>query len=313
MTKFKHKHLLGIEPLSREDILQILDTAKIFKGICKGTNKKFPALKGKLILNLFMENSTRTKSSFEIAEKRLGADTLNFSASASSLSKGESFYDTIKTLESMEPHIVVIRHSSPGSSKFLADNIDASVVNAGDGAHEHPTQALLDAYTIKEAMGTLKGLNIVIAGDIKHSRVVRSNIWLLKKMGNKVTLSGPPTLIPFDVDKLGVNVDYDFDNAIKDADVVMMLRIQRERMVESFFPSLQEFNMLYGLTKKRMNSLKKGAIVMHPGPINRGVEINSEVADSNRSVILEQVSNGIYVRMAVLFLLAGGQINEISN
>lgn len=313
MTKFKHKHLLGIEPLSKEDILQILDTAKIFKGICKGTNKKFPALKGKLILNLFMENSTRTKSSFEIAEKRLGADTLNFSASASSLSKGESFYDTIKTLESMEPHIVVIRHSSPGSSKFLADNIDASVVNAGDGAHEHPTQALLDAYTIREAMGTLEGLNIVIAGDIKHSRVVRSNIWLLKKMGNKVTLSGPPTLIPFDVDKLGVDVDYDFDNAIKDADVVMMLRIQRERMVESFFPSLQEFNMLYGLTKKRMNSLKKGAIVMHPGPINRGVEINSEVADSSRSVILEQVSNGIYVRMAVLFLLAGGQINEISN
>ncbi len=313
MTKFKHKHLLGIEPLSKEDILQILDTAKIFKGICKGTNKKFPALKGKLILNLFMENSTRTKSSFEIAEKRLGADTLNFSASASSLSKGESFYDTIKTLESMEPHIVVIRHSSPGSSKFLADNIDASVVNAGDGAHEHPTQALLDAYTIREAMGTLEGLNIVIAGDIKHSRVVRSNIWLLKKMGNKVTLSGPPTLIPFDIDKLGVNVDYNFDNAIKDADVVMMLRIQRERMVESFFPSLQEFNMLYGLTKKRMNSLKKGAIVMHPGPINRGVEINSEVADSGRSVILEQVSNGIYIRMAVLFLLAGGQINEISN
>ncbi len=313
MTKFKHKHLLGIEPLSKEDILQILDTAKIFKGICKGTNKKFPALKGKLILNLFMENSTRTKSSFEIAEKRLGADTLNFSASASSLSKGESFYDTIKTLESMEPHIVVIRHSSPGSSKFLADNIDASVVNAGDGAHEHPTQALLDAYTVREAMGTLEGLNIVIAGDIKHSRVVRSNIWLLKKMGNKVTLSGPPTLIPFDVDKLGVNVDYDFDNAIKDADVVMMLRIQRERMVESFFPSLQEFNMLYGLTKKRMQSLKEGAIVMHPGPINRGVEINSEVADSSRSVILEQVSNGIYVRMAVLFLLAGGQINEISN
>ena len=313
MTKFNHRHLLGIEPLSKGDITQILDTAKIFKGICKGTNKKFPALKGKLILNLFMENSTRTRSSFEIAEKRLGADTLNFSASASSLSKGESFYDTIKTLESMEPHIVVIRHSSPGSSKFLADNINASVVNAGDGAHEHPTQALLDAYTIREAIGTLEGLNIVIAGDIKHSRVVRSNIWLLKKMGNKVTLSGPPTLIPFDVDKLGVNVDYNFDNAIKDADVVMMLRIQRERMVESFFPSLQEFNMLYGLTKKRMNSLKTGTIVMHPGPINRGVEINSEVADSKRSVILEQVSNGIYVRMAVLFLLAGGQINEISN
>ncbi len=313
MKKFKHKHLLGIEPLSKEDITQILDTAKIFKGICKGTNKKFPALKGKLILNLFMENSTRTRSSFEIAEKRLGADTLNFSASASSLSKGESFYDTIKTLESMEPHIVVIRHSSPGSSRFLADNIDASVVNAGDGAHEHPTQALLDAYTIREALGTLEGLNIVIAGDIKHSRVVRSNIWLLKKMGNNVTLSGPPTLIPVDVDKLGVNVDYNFDNAIKDADAVMMLRIQRERMVESFFPSLQEFNMLYGLTRKRMKSLKEGAIVMHPGPINRGVEINSEVADSKRSVILEQVSNGIYVRMAVLFLLAGGQINEISN
>ena len=313
MKKFKHKHLLGIEPLSKEDITQILDTAKIFKGICKGTNKKFPALKGKLILNLFMENSTRTRSSFEIAEKRLGADTLNFSASASSLSKGESFYDTIKTLESMEPHIVVIRHSSPGSSRFLADNIDASVVNAGDGAHEHPTQALLDAYTIREALGTLEGLNIVIAGDIKHSRVVRSNIWLLKKMGNNVTLSGPPTLIPVDVDKLGVNVDYNFDNAIKDADAVMMLRIQRERMVESFFPSLQEFNMLYGLTRKRMKSLKEGAIVMHPGPINRGVEIKSEVADSKRSVILEQVSNGIYVRMAVLFLLAGGQINEISN
>ncbi len=313
MKKFKHRHLLGIEPLSKEDITQILDTAKIFKGICKGTNKKFPALKGKLILNLFMENSTRTRSSFEIAEKRLGADTLNFSASASSLSKGESFYDTIKTLESMEPHIVVIRHSSPGSSRFLAEHIDASVVNAGDGAHEHPTQALLDAYTIREALGTLEGLNIVIAGDIRHSRVVRSNIWLLKKMGNNVILSGPPTLIPVDIEKMGVKVDYDFDRAIKDADVVMMLRIQRERMVESFFPSLQEFNMLYGLTKKRMQTLKKGAIVMHPGPINRGVEINSEVADSGRSVILEQVSNGIYTRMAILFLLAGGKINEISN
>ncbi len=313
MKNFNHRHLLGIEPLSKEDIIQILDTAKIFKGICKGTNKKFPALKGKLILNLFMENSTRTKSSFEIAEKRLGADTLNFSASASSLSKGESFYDTIKTLESMEPHIVVIRHSSPGSARFLADNINASVVNAGDGAHEHPTQALLDAYTIRETLGTLENLSIVIAGDIKHSRVVRSNIWLLKKMGNRITLSGPPTLIPRDIENLGVNVDFDFDRAIKDADVVMMLRIQRERMVESFFPSLQEFNMLYGLTRKRMRTLKKGAIVMHPGPINRGVEINSEVADSNRSVILEQVSNGIYVRMAVLFLLAGGRINEISN
>ncbi len=311
--QFKHKHLLGIEPLNKSEIELILDGAKVFKDMCSGQNKKFPALRGKMILNLFMENSTRTRSSFEIAQKRLGADVLNFSASSSSLSKGESFYDTIKTLESMEPHIIVIRHGSPGSCKFLAENIDASVVNGGDGAHEHPTQALLDAFTIREKLGTLSGLKIVIAGDIKHSRVVRSNIWLLTKMGNEVILSGPPTLIPVDVEKMGVKVEYDFDKAIEDADAVMMLRIQMERQKESFFPSLEEFNMFYGLTYERMQRMKKSAIVMHPGPINRGVEINSEVADSDKSVILDQVSNGITIRMAVLYLLAGGKINEISN
>jgi len=310
---FGHKHLLGIEPLSREDIEQILDGAKIFKELCSGNNKKFPALRGKLILNLFMENSTRTRSSFEIAEKRLGADILNFSASSSSLSKGESFYDTIKTMESMEPQIVVMRHSSPGSAKFLADNMDASVVSGGDGAHEHPTQALLDAFTIREKLGTLTGLKIVIAGDITHSRVVRSNIHLLSKMGSDVVLSGPPTLIPKDVQEMGARVEYDFESAITDADAVMMLRIQRERQKESFFPSLEEFNMLYGLSSERLNRLKDRAIVLHPGPINRGVEINSQVADGPRSVILEQVSNGISIRMAVLYLLAGGRINEINH
>ncbi len=310
---FNHKHLLGIEPLDQEDILQILDGAKIFKELCSGNNKKFPALRGKLILNLFMENSTRTRSSFEIAEKRLGADILNFSASSSSLSKGESFYDTIKTMESMEPQIVVMRHGSPGSAKFIADNMDASIVSGGDGAHEHPTQALLDAFTIREKLGTLTGLKIVIAGDITHSRVVRSNIHLLHKMGNDVVLSGPPTLIPPEVEKLGARVEYDFETAITDADAVMMLRIQQERQKESFFPSLEEFNMLYGLSTERLKRLKERAIVLHPGPINRGVEINSQVADGPRSVILEQVSNGISIRMAVLYLLAGGRINEINH
>ncbi len=311
--QYKHKNLLGIEPLDKVEIEQILDGAKIFKELCAGNNKKFPALRGKLILNLFMENSTRTRSSFEIAEKRLGADILNFSASASSLTKGESFYDTIKTLESMEPHIVVMRHSSPGSAKFLADNIDASVANAGDGPHEHPTQALLDAFTIREKLGTLTGLKIVIAGDIAHSRVTRSNIFLLTKMGNDVVLSGPATLIPREIEGMNVRVETDFDKAIEDADVVMMLRIQMERQKESFFPSLEEFNMLYGLSRERVKRLKKNGIVMHPGPINRGVEINSEVADGSRSVILEQVSNGISIRMAVLYLLAGGKINELTH
>ena len=310
---FNHKHLLGIEPLDQEDILQILDGAKIFKELCSGNNKKFPALRGKLILNLFMENSTRTRSSFEIAEKRLGADILNFSASSSSLSKGESFYDTIKTMESMEPQIVVMRHGSPGSAKFIADNMDASIVSGGDGAHEHPTQALLDAFTIREKLGTLTGLKIVISGDITHSRVVRSNIHLLHKMGNDVVLSGPPTLIPPEVEKLGARVEYDFETAITDADAVMMLRIQQERQKESFFPSLEEFNMLYGLSTERLKRLKERAIVLHPVPINRGVEINSQVADGPRSVILEQVSNGISIRMAVLYLLAGGRINEINH
>ncbi len=310
---FEHKHLLGIEPLSRSDIEQILDGAKIFKELCAGNNKKFPALRGKLILNLFMENSTRTRSSFEIAEKRLGADILNFSASSSSLSKGESFYDTIKTMESMEPHIVVMRHGSPGAAKFLAENMDASVANGGDGAHEHPTQALLDAFTIREKLGTLSGLKVVIAGDITHSRVVRSNIHLLVKMGSEVVLSGPPTLIPVDVEALGAKVEYDFDKAIDGADAVMMLRIQMERQKESFFPSLEEFNMLWGLTGEREKQLKEHTIVMHPGPINRGVEISSDVADGKRSVILEQVSNGIAIRMAVLYLLAGGRINEINH
>ena len=268
--------------------------------------KKVPALRGRMVVNLFFEASTRTRFSFETAEKWLSADSLNFSAKGSSVEKGESLLDTARNLQAMSPDLIVIRHGSPGVPHFLARHLKAGVVNAGDGAHEHPTQALLDALTIRQRMGRLDGLSVTICGDIAHSRVVRSNIWLLTKMGARVTICGPPTLLPPRIEEMGVTVTTDFDAALDGADVVMMLRMQLERQGHSLFPSLREYFRLYGLDAKRLSRTKAGAIVMHPGPMNRGVEIASDVADSERSVILDQVSNGVAVRMAVLYLLLGG-------
>jgi aspartate carbamoyltransferase catalytic subunit len=268
--------------------------------------KKVPALRGRMVVNLFFEASTRTRFSFETAEKWLSADSLNFSAKGSSVEKGESLLDTAKNLQAMSPDLIVIRHGSPGVPHFLARHLKAGVVNAGDGAHEHPTQALLDALTIRQRLGRLEGLRVTIAGDIAHSRVVRSNIWLLTKMGAKVTVCGPPTLLPNRIEEMGVAVTTDFDAALEEADVVMMLRMQLERQGKSLFPSVREYFRYYGLDAKRLSRAKPEAIVMHPGPMNRGVEIASDIADSGRSVILEQVANGVAVRMAVLYLLLGG-------
>ncbi len=268
--------------------------------------KKVPALRGRMVVNLFFEASTRTRFSFETAEKWLSADSLNFSAKGSSVEKGESLLDTARNLQAMSPDLIVIRHGSPGVPHFLARHLKAGVVNAGDGAHEHPTQALLDALTIRQRLGRLEGLRVAICGDIAHSRVVRSNIWLLTKMGSKVVVCGPPTLLPDRIAAMGVEVTTDFDEALEGADVVMMLRMQLERQGMSLFPSIREYFRLYGLDAKRLARAKPGAIVMHPGPMNRGVEIASDIADSDRSVILEQVANGVAVRMAVLYLLLGG-------
>ncbi len=268
--------------------------------------KKVPALRGRMVVNLFFEASTRTRFSFETAEKWLSADALNFSAKGSSVEKGESLLDTAKNLQAMSPDLIVIRHGCPGVPHFLARRLKAGVVNAGDGAHEHPTQALLDALTIRQRLGRLEGLKVAICGDIAHSRVVRSNIWLLTKMGARVTICGPPTLLPPRIDEMGVAVTTDFDEALEGADVVMMLRMQLERQGRSLFPSVREYFRLYGLDRKRLERAKPTAIVMHPGPMNRGVEIASEIADSDRAVILEQVANGVAVRMAVLYLLLGG-------
>ena len=268
--------------------------------------KKVPALRGRMVVNLFFEASTRTRFSFETAEKWLSADSLNFSAKGSAVEKGESLLDTAKNLQAMSPDLIVIRHGCPGVPHFLARRLKAGVVNAGDGAHEHPTQALLDALTIRQRLGRLEGLKVAICGDIAHSRVVRSNIWLLTKMGARVTICGPPTLLPTRIDEMGVTVTTDFDEALEGADVVMMLRMQLERQGRSLFPSVREYFRLYGLDRKRLERAKPTAIVMHPGPMNRGVEIASEIADSDRAVILEQVANGVAVRMAVLYLLLGG-------
>jgi len=268
--------------------------------------KKVPALRGRMVVNLFFEASTRTRFSFETAEKWLSADSLNFAAKGSSVEKGESLLDTARNLQAMSPDLIVIRHGSPGVPHFLARHLKAGVVNAGDGAHEHPTQALLDALTIRQRLGRVEGLRVAICGDIAHSRVVRSNIWLLTKMGSKVVVCGPPTLLPDRIAAMGVEVTTDFDEALEGADVVMMLRMQLERQGMSLFPSTREYFRLYGLDAKRLARAKPGAIVMHPGPMNRGVEIASDIADSDRSVILEQVANGVAVRMAVLYLLLGG-------
>ena len=311
-SALKSKDLLGIEPLTPEEIELILDTAEGFKEVSERPVKKVPALRGQLVINLFMEASTRTRVSFEIAEKRLSADTLNFSASGSSVEKGETLIDTAENLVAMHPNMIVMRHKHPGSAAMLAARFpNISVINAGDGAHEHPTQALLDAFTIRERLGRLSGVNVSIVGDIKYSRVVRSNIHLLTKMKANVTLASPPSLMPVEIEKMGVRVVHTLDEALEGADVVMMLRVQLERQGKLSFPSLREYYNTFGLTRERLARAKKGVLVMHPGPMNRGVEIASDVADDpNCSVILDQVTNGVAVRMAVLYLLGGAHVVE---
>ena len=297
------KDLLGIADLSAQEILMLLDTAESFVEVAERPIKKVPTLRGRTVINLFFENSTRTRSSFELAEKRLSADSLNFSGSSSALSKGESLIDTARNLEAMSPDLVVIRHQHPGVPHLLAKRLDSGIINAGDGAHEHPTQALLDAFTIRRHKGRIEGLKVAIIGDIEHSRVVRSNIHLLTKLGAQVTVGGPRTMMPAAIEKMGVEVVFDLPTALREADVVMMLRVQLERHQKTLFPSTKEYFDLFGLTPKRLQMAKDDAIVMHPGPMNRGVEISSAVADGERSVILDQVANGVAVRMAVLFLL----------
>jgi len=301
------KDLVGIAGLSPAEIQLILDTADSFREVSQRPIKKVPTLRGKTVVNLFFESSTRTRSSFEIAEKRLSADSLNFSSASSSLSKGETLVDTALNLQAMAPDLIVIRHAHPGVPHMLADRVEAGVINAGDGAHEHPTQALLDAFTIRQHKGRLEGLKVSIVGDIEHSRVVRSNIHLLTTMGAQVTLAGPRTMMPVAVDKMGVRTVYNLDDALAGADVIMMLRVQLERQSRLLFPSVKEYFTLFGLTRERLKRAKRDVIIMHPGPMNRGVEIASEVADGRYSVILEQVANGVAVRMAVLYLLAGAQ------
>jgi aspartate carbamoyltransferase catalytic subunit len=306
-VSFPHRHLLGIEPLEPQDIQTILDTADGLKEILERPIKKVPALRGRTVVNLFYEASTRTRSSFEIAERVLSADSLSIAAATSSVTKGETLVDTAKNLEAMNPDMVIMRHASSGAPNLLARHCRFSVVNAGDGAHEHPTQALLDALTMRQHKGRLKGLRVAIVGDVLHSRVARSNLWLLSKMGASVVLCGPPTLLPPEIEKVvPASISYSVDEAVEGADVVMMLRIQLERMSGGFFPTTREYHLRFGLTEERARRAKKDVLIMHPGPMNRGVEIASEVADGPYSVILEQVTNGVAVRMAVLYLLLGG-------
>jgi len=305
MSKLSVNHLLGIKYLNKQDIELIFETANHFKNVINRPIKKVPSLRDITIANLFFENSTRTKLSFELAEKRLSADTINFASSSSSVTKGETLIDTVNNILSMKVDMVVMRHPNPGAAYFLSQHVNAKIVNAGDGAHEHPTQALLDGFSIIEKHGELKGKNIVIVGDVLHSRVALSNIFLLQKMGANVKVCGPMTLIPKYIASLGVEVITDLKTALNWCDVAMMLRIQLERQDIKYFPSLREYSMLYGLDKQLLDSLKKKITIMHPGPINRGVEITSDVADSKQSIILNQVENGVAVRMAVLYLLAG--------
>ncbi|GAB4535944.1 MAG: aspartate carbamoyltransferase catalytic subunit [Thermodesulfovibrionia bacterium] len=301
----KSKDLLGIRELTVDEINLILDTALGFKDVLKRDIKKVPALRGKTVVNLFFEPSTRTRTSFELAAKRLSTDVINFSVPTSSVVKGETLKDTALTIEALGADFVVVRHSSAGVPHFLSKILKASVINAGDGANEHPTQALLDAFTIRSHKKRIEGLTVVIIGDIAHSRVARSNIYALTKLGAKVRLVGPSTLMPLEVERFGVDVSHSIEEGIRDADVVMTLRLQLERQVKGFLPSSEEYFNLYGLTMERLRFAKEDAIVMHPGPMNRGVEIDSEVADSPQSVILEQVTNGLAIRMAVLYLLSG--------
>jgi aspartate carbamoyltransferase catalytic subunit len=304
---WQRDHLLDIESLTAEEIVTVLDTARAFKAVGERAIKKTPALRGKTVINLFIEPSTRTRISFELAAMRLSADVINFTAEASSLKKGETLKDTARNLEALNADIIVMRHSASGAPHFLSRVVNAHIVNAGDGAHEHPTQALLDAFTIREKKGRIEGLNVTILGDILYSRVARSNIWALTKLGARVTLCGPSTLVPRVFERMGCRVTYDVDEAIESADVINLLRIQHERQRKTMFPSIGEYASLFGLNNARFARTRRDAMVMHPGPINRGVEINSEIADCGRSVILEQVTNGLAIRMAVLFLISGGK------
>ncbi len=310
--QFNRKDLLGLEDLSSEHIKLILDTAENFKEVLDRKIKKVPALRGVTIANVFYEPSTRTRMSFELAEKRLSADVINFSKATSSVKKGESLRDTLENIQAMKVDIVVMRHGSSGAHKFLSEFLDASIVNAGDGQHAHPTQALLDMMTLRERWGTLTGKNVTIIGDIMHSRVARSNIWGLTKLGARVTLCGPPTMMPPGIEKLGtggVRVEFDLRKAVRDADAINILRIQLERQKARLFPSSREYFKVFGVTREILASAPENCIVMHPGPMNRGVEIEQDVADGDRSVILPQVTNGVAVRMAVLFLIAGGKVD----
>jgi aspartate carbamoyltransferase catalytic subunit len=301
------KHLLGIKYLNREDIALILQTADTFLDVINRPIKKVPSLRDITIVNLFFENSTRTRLSFELAEKRLSADTLNFAASSSSVSKGETLIDTVNNILSMKVDMVVMRHPQAGAAHFLSEQVNSIIVNAGDGAHEHPTQALLDAFSIRRKLGSVEGKKVVIVGDILHSRVALSNIFCLQKLGAEVAVCGPPTLIPRYIESLGVRVETDLRKALEWCDVANMLRIQMERQDIKYFPSLREYSSLYGLNAAYLESLNKEIVIMHPGPINRGIEITSDVADGPHSIILDQVENGVAVRMAVLYLLAGRQ------
>ena len=304
------KDLLGIDDLSKDDIYRLLETAEAMREIGERPIKKVPTLRGKTVVNLFYEPSTRTRTSFEIAEKRLSADTLNIAVQSSSVLKGETLADTAMNIEAMSPDMIVLRHASSGACHLLSRICRSRIINAGDGMHEHPTQALLDAFTIRQHKKSIEGLKIAIVGDLLHSRVLRSNVLLLTKLGADVWICGPPTLVPRGIERLGVRVTTSVDEAVADADVIMMLRIQQERMQGAYFPSLREYFNLFGMTVERVSHARPDVIIMHPGPMNRGVEIASEVADGPFSVILEQVANGVAVRMAVLYLLAGGVEDE---
>lgn len=308
--KLQSRHLLGLEGVTADEISLILDTSESFREIIERPIKKVPTLRGITVLNLFYEPSTRTKISFELAEKRLSADTITFTKAMSSVKKGETLKDTVRNIEAMKINMVVVRHSSPGVPYFLTQCLDSNIINAGDGSHEHPTQALLDMFTIRQKYGKLKGLRVVLIGDVKHSRVVRSNIWGLKTMGASVAVCGPSTLLPYEVEKFGVDVYTDLDEALDGADVVNIMRIQLERQQSGFLASQREYTNLFGVTAERLKRLNKNYTIMHPGPMNRGVEITPEVADSKASVILEQVTNGQAVRMAVLYLLSGKREEE---
>ena len=305
MSKLSQKHLLGIKDITREDIELIFETAGNFKEVINRPIKKVPTLRDVTIANLFFENSTRTRLSFELAEKRLSADVVNFSASTSSVKKGETLIDTVNNILAMKVDMVVMRHASPGAPHLLSRHIKANIINAGDGTHEHPTQALLDTFSINEKLGGVAGKKIAIIGDILHSRVALSNIFAMKKLGAKVMVCGPPTLLPKYIKHLGVEVELDINKALQWCDVANVLRIQLERQQIKYFPSLREYSLYYGINKKMLDNLKKQIIIMHPGPINRGVELSSDAADSQHSIILDQVENGVAVRMAVLYLLAG--------